>query len=820
MQGLTTEEAKKRLRIYGENRIERRKRIPPWKIFLNQFTSPLVLLLLVAALLSFSLAIARGEAYTDSILIIAIVLLACIAGFVQDYKAEQTIEALQRLATPKVKVIRDGIEQEISSVELVPGDIIVLEGGDVIPADAKLVKGELQVDESPLTGESRAVRKGEGDNVYSGCGVFAGKAVAEVFATGMRTELGKITAKMQEIEEEKTPFQLQMDQLTRKLVGITTVLMAITFFLSVSKFGVLEAGLLTISLAVAAIPEGLPAVITICLSLGAREMAKRNALVRRLVVTESIGTVDVICTDKTGTITEGKMKVVDLWFPKPSKLAMELALKVCFYCNDAKLIKANGSEKWIGDETDIALKLYANDLVRPEGKRIEEIAFTPERKLMTIVHEFDGRRLVLSKGAPEVVLQRCSKVFMGKEIKKLDKRLRARLLRKNEEFASKAYRVLALAFKEYEEPLEENLVFLALVLLADPPRKEARKAIRDCRNAGIRVIMITGDNPITAKAVADQVGIRSNGVLTGSELDRLSDEEIAKALKRGVNVFARTNPFHKLRILELLQREGRIVAMTGDGINDALALKRADVGIAMGIKGTEVAKEASDMILLDDNFASIRNAVREGRRIFDNIQKFVSYLFVCNIAELLVVFLGLLLFAFEEPLLFPIQILWINLLTDGLPAIALGLDPARPDVLKRKPRRKEEGIIDRRLSLLIPTIGIKKSLLILLVFYLVLGAFGLEKARTTLFTCFIIYEFIRIAVIRFQEKIGFFSNKFLIGALLATLAIHLAVIYTPLGRAFHVVPLGFYEWFILGSGALVGFVTSIAITKVVMKWVG
>ena len=401
----------------------------------------------------------------------------------------------------------------------------------------------------------------------------------------------------------------------------------------------------------------------------------------------------------------------------------------------------------------------------------------------------------------------------------MDKRLRAELLKQNEKFASRAYRVLALAFKEYKKPLEKDLIFLGLVLLADPPRKEVKCAIKDCHSAGIRVIMITGDNPLTAKAIAEQVGIKSNGVLTGSDLDRLSDEELAETLSHGVNIFARTSPFHKLRLLELLKREGKSVAMTGDGINDALALKRADVGIAMGVKGTEVAKEASDMILLDDNFATIRNAVKEGRRIFDNIQKFVSYLFVCNLAEVLVVFFGLLCFTFKEPLLFPVQILWINLLTDGLPAIALGLDPARPDILKRRPRRKEEGVIDKRLSLLIPAIGLKKSLLILLIFYLILETLGLKKARTALFTMFIIYEFIRVAVIRFQEKLSFCSNKFLIGALLLTLAAQLAVIYTPLRTAFHVTWLGVYEWIIIGIGALIGFITSIALTEAIMKWV-
>ena len=817
LHGLSSTEAKKRLKIYGENRIERKKKVSPWKIFASQFTSPVILLLIGAAILSFSVNYLRGEEFFDSILILIIVLASGIAGFVQDYKAEQAIEALQKLATPKAKVIRDGREIEIPSTQVVPEDLLVIEGGDVIPADAEIVEGELEVDESPLTGESKEVRKKKGAKIFSGCSVYTGKAIARVFATGMQTQLGKIAEKMQEIEEGKTQFQEHMQRFTRKIVALTGLIIVVTFAVAFNKFGAMEASLIAISLAVAAIPEDLPAVVTVALSLGARQMAKRKALVRRLAITESVGTVDVICTDKTGTLTEGKMKVRDFWFLKPSKKAKDLADKICFYCNDAKVVLEEGREKWVGDETDIALKQYSSFL-KPEGKRVEEISFSAERKMMTVVQNFKKEKLVFSKGALEVILEKSSKALVGERAVRLDKRIRETILKQNEAFASKGYRVLALAYKPYKKPLEKDLIFVGLVLLSDPPRKEAKEAIAECYAAGIRVIMITGDNPLTAKAIAKEVGISSNGVITGKELDKLSKEELRKALKKGVNIFARTTPFHKLRILEVLQEEGHVVAMTGDGVNDALAIKKADVGIAMGIKGTEVAKEASDIVLLDDNFATIRNAIKEGRRIFDNIRKFVDYLLTCNLAEVLVVLSATLSFPFV--LLYPIQILWINLITDGLPALALSVDPARPDIMKRKPRKRGEGIINKKLIALIGSIGIEKAV-VLITSFLLLLPLGLEKARSALFTGFILYELVRIAVIRYEEKLfslkAWLKNRFLVYSLIASILLQLALLYTPLASYFKVVPLGIWEWIILLGFTGLGFIAGITIAWVINR---
>ncbi|HDM31873.1 MAG TPA: HAD family hydrolase, partial [bacterium] len=535
----------------------------------------------------------------DSILILGIVIATSLVSFFQEFKSEKALEALEKLATPNAKVIREGKEVVIPATQVVPGDILIVESGDLIAADAEIIEGEVEVDESILTGESKAVKKKKGDKIFSSTSVFTGRALARVYATGMKTEIGKIAEKLQSIEE-KTPFKMQMERFTKKLVWLSIGIIFVTFLVAFPKFGVMESFLIAISLAVAAVPENLPAAITISLSLGARRMVNKNALVRRLSVVESIGTVNVVCSDKTGTITEGKMRVVKLWVPSSSNFNKELALECCFYCNDAKKVE----EKFIGNETDIALKEYSENSVKEKDwKRIDEIPFASERKYMAVAIQKEKEKFVFVKGAPEILIKKCNKILVGEKVEKIEK-WKEKILKKNLEFASKALRVIALAYKPYEKPLDKNLIFLGLVAIQDPPRKEVKEAIKDCYKAGIRVIMITGDNPQTALAIANQIGLKTTGVLTGQEIERLNEEQLAKKLEEGINVFARTNPFHKLKILEILKRNGNIVAMTGDGVNDALALKKADVGIAMGKRGTEVAKEASDMVLLDDNFAT------------------------------------------------------------------------------------------------------------------------------------------------------------------------------------------------------------------------
>ena len=816
--GLSTKEAEKLLKKYGKNEIQKKKKISPLKLFISQFTSPIMLLLIGAAILSFAVNFYKHEGFFDSILILIIVFTSGIAGFIQDYKAEKAVEALQKMATPKAKVIRDGREMMILSTEVVPGDLIVVEGGDIIPADAILLEGSIEVDESVLTGESRSVKKSQKDKIFSSCGVYIGRAIAKVFATGINTEIGKIATKMQNIEEGDTPFQQHMKKFTKKLVIVTGIIIFITFLIGFRKFGVLEAGLIAVSLAVAAIPEDLPAVITIALSLGAKNMVKENALVRRLAITESIGSVDIICTDKTGTLTEGRMRVIDIWFPQKTKKSEDLANKCAFYCNDAKVIFEDSNQKWVGDETDVALKQYSLNFVKSQGKRINETPFTSERKQMTVIQAVGSTKKIFSKGAPEVIINKSNRILIGNKVVKLTSKQKKEILSKNKEFAAKGYRVLGLAYKENKLPMDQNLIFIGLVNLSDPPRAEVKKAVKECHSAGIRTIMITGDNPHTAKAVGYEVGIYTNGVITGDELEKMKDPELKDKLAKGVNIFARTTPFHKMRILKVLQEQGHIVGMTGDGVNDSLALKKADVGIAMGIKGTEVAKEASDIVLLDDNFATIRNAVKEGRRIFDNIRKFVDYLLTCNTAEVIVVLLATIFFPFVS--LYPIHILWINLITDGLPALALSVDPARPDVMKRKPKKKNEGIINKKLGLLIGSIGIKKAFVMLATFLVVLPL-GEAKARTTLFTGFILYEFVRISIIKYNEKLpslkDWLANKFLVYSMLISLALQLIIIYSPLSTYFKVVPLGLFEWIVLIVGTISGFILGILIARIIDK---
>lgn len=817
--GLSQSQVKKLLKRYGPNKIKREKKTSPLKILLAQFLSPLVVLLIVAAVFSFVVNAYKGEGYFDSVLILIIVLASGLSGFFQDYKAEKAIEALQKMSTPQTRVIRNGKEQEIEAEDVVPGDLIVIESGDIIPADAKIIKGSLQVDESILTGESAAIKKKVNDEIYSNCGIYTGRAIAQVVRTGMQTRVGQIAAKMQHIEEGQTPFQQHMQKFTRKIVIIIALIILITFVASYDKFGFLQALLIAISLSVAAMPEGLPAVITVALSLGAKNMVKRKGLVRRLAITESIGSADVICTDKTGTLTKGEMEVVNFWTVAGDKENKEKILQICYYCNNAKQLIKGGAKKWVGDETDIALKKFSAKLMQPHvGERLDEVAFSSERKMMTAVYKFKQAKVVFSKGAAEVVVEKCAYYLKNDRVNKLTQQIKDKILDKNKQLAAQGYRLLALAYKNYSQPYEEDLIFVGLILLSDPARPEVKQAIKECRQAGIRTIMITGDNPLTAQAIGEQVGIKSKGVIIGDQLNAMDDEELENALNHQVNIFARTTAFHKLRILEILQKQGHVVVMTGDGVNDSLALKKADIGAAMGIKGTEVAKEASDIILLDDNFETIKNSIKEGRRIFDNIRKFINYLLTCNIAEVVVVLLATLLFPFIA--IYPVQILWINLITDGLPALALAVDPARPDVMKRKPRKKSEGIITKRLTALILTIGIKKAGLILLAFYLVLPL-GIEKARTVMFTGFIMFELVRIAIIRYNEKLSslkmWFANKFLVYSLIASIILQLVIVYSPLGSYFKVVSLGLYEWAVLLIGTAAGFYFGILVAKLINK---
>lgn len=833
--GLSKEEIKKRLKKYGKNEIQRKEKITLFKILISQFTSPLIILLIIASIVSLIIGFIQNQKSNliDTILILIIVFISGISGFFQDYKAEKTIEALQKIATPKSRVIRDGKEIQIDITNIVPGDLVILEEGDVVPADCKLVKVfNIEVDESTLTGESNAVKKNITDYVFKGTFVNSGYAQAIVLKTGMKTKIGQIAGKLQEIKEEETPFQKEISNFSKKVIYFITGIIIIIFILSLFKYNIYQSLLTSISLAVAAIPEGLPAVLILVSAIGAKAMANKKALVRKLNIIESIGAVDVICTDKTGTLTKNEMSVVKIFsnnktfnldkIKNKESEQLKQILLIGELCNNSKISHNDKNEKiYFGDQTEIALKKISEKFLKQREKyeKIGEISFDSNRKMMSSIYEKQSRFYIFSKGAVEVLLDKCNRIYMNGKILKLTNSMKKEIQKKNEEFSSQALRVLGFAYNESSKKnlSEKNLIWVGLQAMIDPPRKEVKQAIKQCYTAGIKVIVLTGGNPLTAKAIAKKIGLKSNEIILGNQIDKFSDKELENKLNN-LPIFARVSPFHKLRILKLLKKKYR-VAMTGDGVNDSLALKKADIGISMGVRGTDVAKQASDIILLDDNFATIVDAIKEGRRSFDNIKKFINYLFVCNLAEVGVLFFATLFLTLKNPILIPIQLLWINLLTDGLPALALGVDPPRPDIMKKHPRKKGKPIVDKKLAWLIGVIGIKKMILLFATFLIIRSIAGIEQARTALFTGFILYEFVRIGSIRSQEKLGWFDNKLLLTALVGSILLQLIIIYTPLHSFFHITPLKSIAWVILLGGIIIGYILAITITKLIIKFI-
>jgi len=769
-EGLTSQEAEMRLKKYGYNELVAKKRRAALRMFLGEFKDVFIILLILATIFSaiigyYELLSGESEqvleAFADSIIIGIIVLMVGITGFVQEYRAEKAIEAMKKLAAPKAHVIRDGKEVIIPAKEIVPGDILVLESGDHVPSDARILEAvELKTSEAILTGESTPVNKDlsvlaeeapiseRRNTVFTATHVVYGRGRAVVTATGMNTEFGKIAEMVQTTEEGETPLQKKLDKFASKIakvvISVCVLIFALEAFEAVTQGqfrpeGFLQAFMSSISLAISAVPEGLPAIVTVALALGARQFAKRNALVRKLSAAEGLGAVTVICSDKTGTLTKGEMTVRQIYAdekllevtgvgyePKgefkqggdASKPEgdLELLLRIGTLCNNAQLRKKDNDNSWeiFGDPTEGALIVAADkaELGKEELEkvylRIREIPFTSERKRMTTLHKTPRNEVVAyMKGAPETVLEKSTYILeSGKEVKLTQAKIN-KVLQANEQLASNALRVLAMAYKrlptgaeKYEDDkLEEGLVFVGLQGMIDPPREEAIKANKTCQKAGIKTVMITGDHKLTAVAVAKEVGIFKEGdlVLTGIDLDKLSDAEFEQEVEK-VSVYARVSPEHKLRIVNGWKKRGHIVAMTGDGVNDAPAVKAADVGISMGITGTDVTKEASDVILTDDNFATIVKAVEQGRVIYDNIRKYARFLIACNFDELLVIGSFALLGGLFSPELFPLpllpsMILWINLVTDGAPAIALATDPPDVDVMDRPPRKPDEGIL-------------------------------------------------------------------------------------------------------------------------------
>ncbi|MEM2821769.1 MAG: cation-translocating P-type ATPase, partial [Thermoproteota archaeon] len=824
------------------------------------------------------------EAFADVITISAIVLLCAITGFIQEYRAEKAVEALKRLAAPKARVIRDGKEIMIPAKEVVPGDIITLEAGDRVPADARLIEVvELKTNEAVLTGESTPVEKrltilkedvpvSERHNmVFSATHVVYGRGKAVVVTTGMNTEFGKIAKMVQEAEEEETPLQRKLNRFASKIARVVIAVCIIIFLLEVFEVamqrhfeaeGFIRAFMSSIALAISAVPEGLPAIVTVALALGAREFAKRNAIVRRLSSAESLGAVTVICSDKTGTITKGEMTVRKIYVdnkiievtgvgyePRGDFLLgndrvepegdLELLLRAGALCNNASLRRVEQGDNWeiFGDPTEGALIVAAAKAGLDKGAleekfpRISEIPFTSERKRMTTIHKTpDGEMHAYMKGAPEVILERCTRILEDGIEKPLTEEVRRRILKVNEQLAENALRVLGIAYRrlpeniKHDEAVEREMVFLGLQGMIDPPREEAIEANKTCQKAGIKTVMITGDHKLTAIAVAKEVGIFKEGdiVLTGDELDKLSDEEFENIVEK-VTVYARVSPEHKLRIVKALKKKGHIVAMTGDGVNDAPAVKAADVGVAMGITGTDVTKEASDLILTDDNFATIVKAVEQGRVIYDNIRKYARFLLACNFDELLVIgtfaILGGIFGETMFPLpLLPAMILWINLVTDGGPAIALATDPPDVDVMDRPPRKPEEGILHGMGSFIIASFLLQAAgtfLVFCLEYYVwpshpwmlpdgtideLARELTYREATTTAFVQAAMFELFVVWNCRSEKhsvwKMGrkAFRNKFFVIADLASVALTLGITYIPITQQlFHLTSLSLID---------------------------
>lgn len=774
--GLSFMEAKTRLQTYGENRLQEGKQVSAWETFVAQFKNLMVAILLFAAAISAYLGIKIGDGMLDAVIIFAIVILNALFGFTQEFKAEKAMEALRKLTAPNAKVVRDGKPTTISSIELVPGDIILLETGDSVPADCRLLSlVQLQVDESALTGESVPVKKtldvfkdetvlAERKNMlFTGTVISRGRATACVVETGQKTELGKIATLVTETEAEETPLQKELDGVGKFLAITIGVIIAITFVVGWFRLDTLSEKLLVpISLAVAAIPEGLAAAITVALAFGSVAMTKRNAITRKLSVVETLGSVNVICTDKTGTLTANQMTVEAIYVndtllevtgkgyvPEGQILDGESAydvnnqtLKMLLHggalCNDAKLTKNNDWDMF-GDPTEGCLLTLAGkakitkETIEKQMPRVDEIQFDSERKMMTTVHQTGEEKLLFTKGALESILPKCTRIMINGKIQQLTGKQIDAIHQQQNQLADQAYRMLAIAYrpattKDNEKTYESDLIFLGVVAMVDPIRPEVYDAVNICHEASIRVVMITGDHLKTAVAIAKKLNIYTGKAMEGIQLDSMSLEELQRTVQ-AANVYARASPETKIRIVTVLQAEGHVTAMTGDGVNDAPAIKKAEVGIAMGLRGTDVAKQSSSLVLRDDNFATIVAAIREGRRIYDNIRKFLLFLLGCNLGEVVVVSGGLMILG--SPILLPIQILWMNLVTDGAPALALSVQPEDKAIMKRKPRDAKEKIIAPWMRKNIIFVGIFQGILTLLTYYIAVNYLGLGDVEST-----------------------------------------------------------------------------------------
>ncbi len=839
--GLSSKQALSALKKHGYNELEKEKKLKGLVVFARQFKNPIAWILIVAAFISYGI----GERLNFWV-ILFIIGFVILMGFIQEYKAEKAVEALRQIVKPKTTVIRDGKLITIEAKEVVPGDLLSLEMGDRVPADSEVTHAlHLDLDEAMLTGESKPAKKTMGETIYAGTQIVNGRCEALVTATGMQTKLGDIATMIQNAEEH-TPLQKRMDELGRFLAIVALAAATIILLMGLARGASTgEILIVALALAVAAVPEGLPLTMTLALSFGMNKMAKKNALVRRMMAVETLGSTTMICSDKTGTLTKNEMTVQKVWTPDKTYDVTGVGyrpkgsfkvdgtevknldpliplFKGSMLCNNANLVE-NNRHHWdpVGDPTEVAMLTmgskagYLKAELDEKYERVEEIFFTSKRKMMTTIHKRKGGFDIYSKGAPEVILDRCDTMLVNGKHKKLTKKDKEEILKQNLEFGHNALRVLAVAMKETKtkkipsKDVEKGLTFIGLVAMRDPARPEVKGALQVCKKAGIKVMMITGDNDHTALAIGKNLGLtdeKHSKVVTGKQIDEMDDKALGEAIKE-VRIFARTQPEHKLRIVTLLKKQGHVVAMTGDGINDAPALKKADIGIAMGIKGTDVTKEAADMILEDDNFVTIVEAVREGRRIYENIEKFTTYLISRNFTEVILIFFGIIFFDFHFLPLLAIQILFINAFDEEMPAIGLGLDQAHGELMNRKPRPPKEALMNKVNSFIVFSVALVMALISFAVFLVSDPLNQIEYARTMVFATIVAmvlvdtFNFRSLRLSVFQT--GFFNNKFLILAVLVIFGVTGLVMYNPsLAVLFELTPLSGKDWGLALAAAL------------------
>ncbi len=815
--GLADNEVSIRKEKYGANKLQEKKKENILIKFIKQFNDFMIIILIIASIISAFTSYMQGENdYIDSIIIIAIVILNAIMGLVQEARAEKSIESLKKLTPQIAKTIRGGRLQEINAEELVPGDIIELEAGNYVPADCRIIEGfNLKIEESSLTGETEPVEKNEtqileekiplGDMKNMGFMasiVVSGHGKAIVTDTGMNTKIGKIANMINEEEAPETPIQKKLSEVGKTLGIVCLIICAIIYAIGIlKKIEPIEMFMTSVGLAVAAIPEGLPAIVTIMLSIGVTKMARKNSIIRKLPAVETLGCSNVICSDKTGTLTQNKMTVV-----KTISDDEELLLKLGCMCTDCDI---KDEKEAIGEPTEVAI--VNNALSKGINKkelynkmnRISEIPFDSNRKLMTTVHKLESGYRSITKGAPDVMINKCDRIYRNGRIERLSEEEKRTIQNQNTQLANDALRVIAVGYRDFEfmrkdvTNLEENLIFVGLIGMIDPPREGVKQAVKTCKKAGIKTVMITGDHIATAKAIAKELGILEMGdmAITGAELDNISDRELTRNIA-SYSVFARVTPEHKVRIVKAWQRTGAVVAMTGDGVNDSPALKNADIGIAMGKGGTDVAKNASDMVLMDDNFVTIVQAIRQGRNIFDNIKKAIHFLIATNIGEITTIFMGLIL-GLQSPLL-AIQLLWINLVTDSLPAIALGLEKEEKGIMERKPRNSKKSIFADGLWNKIITEGIMLGALDLFIFSLGNRLYGIDVARTMAFVALGLLELVHSFDIKSEGSIlkkGALNNRFLIGSFVLGTILQVIVVIIPyFANIFSLVTLNQTQW--------------------------